>query len=81
VSNDDIKWIIDKLENMGDKQDKFSEVLTKLVMSLDSHVQKTNKIELELEPIKKHVIFVNNSVKLLTVLGSLVMGARHLGIF
>lgn len=81
MSNDDLKWIYDKLEAMAVKQDKHTEIMARLVAHLDENARRTKEIELELKPIKAHVQLVNAGVKVLSACGALVMGAHSLGLF
>lgn len=58
-----------KLDKMTDHLSAIDVTLAKQAVSLDVHIRRTELLEAELKPIKKHVDMVNGGIKLLSVIG------------
>lgn len=67
-----IDKVLEKLDKIDERVDRIDVTMAKQEVVLEEHVRRTNILEDELKPIKKHVNMVNAVVKILVVVGSLV---------
>jgi len=81
MTHDEMRWLREQLEKLQDKQEANTVVLSRLTISVEEHVRRTNLLEADIKPLKTHVAFVNATAKLLSVGGAAVMAAHSLGLF
>lgn len=72
--------ILDKLDRIEAIQTKQEVHLGKLTVSVEEHVKRTNLLEEDVRPIKKHVAMVEGALKLIALAGILatIVEAIHL---
>lgn len=72
--------ILDKLDRIEAIQVKQEVHLGKLTVSVEEHVKRTNLLEEDIRPIKKHVAMVEGALKLIALSGILatIVEAIHL---
>jgi len=70
--SDKIDRVLEKLDTLDGRVDNIDVTMAKQSVILDEHVRRTNILEEELRPIKKHVGMVNAIVKILIGVGGLV---------
>ena len=80
MSKDDFDWIRLMLEKIDDRQDEQALTLARLTVSVEEHVKRTNLLESELKPIKKHIDFVGMAVKAGSALIGVLVGLKSLGL-
>ncbi len=68
----DVKQVIDKLEVMDKRLDNIDITLTKQAKDLEYHILRTNILQDKIQPIEKHVIFINNATKIIIAIGSFI---------
>lgn len=75
------EWLAEELGKISDKQDKMQDVLVRNTAILDEHIRRTNLLEAEVKPIKKHVDIVQGSSKVAIAMFGLLATLKSLGIF
>lgn len=80
MSDDNLKWLKDALEKIEGRQHEHTETLTRLTVTVEEHVRRTNLLEVELKPIKAHVQLVNAAAKVLSIAGTIALTAHSLGL-
>lgn len=60
-----------KIDKMSDRQNDQAVTLERLTVSVEDHVKRTNLLEADIKPIKRHVAMVEGALKLLGILGVL----------
>lgn len=78
---DDLKWLKDALEKIENRQHQHTETLTRLTVTVEEHVKRTNILEEEIKPLKAHVQLMNTAAKVLSIAGTIALTAHSLGIF
>jgi len=66
------EMLFQKIEKMDSRLDDINVILAKQQASLDEHVRRTLLLENRMDPIEKHVSFVNAAFKLIVGAGTLV---------
>lgn len=79
MSNDD--RLYNTLEKMDQRLDNVDITLAKQSVVLEQHVKRTNLLEDEIRPIKKHVDRVNAIMWLMSGILTLLLAAKSLGLF
>lgn len=79
MSKDEFERILNKLDKIDSRQDDQAITLARLTVSVEEHVKRTNLLENELSPIKKHVDFVGSAAKVATMLVGFLVGLKSLG--
>ena len=72
--------IHEKLDVMGDKQGEMNATLVKQHESLKYHIKRTDLLELEIKPIKAHVMLMNSAAKVIAVGSAIALFFHKLGI-
>lgn len=94
MSDEKLDLILQKLDKIDDRQDIVEKTLIRHEMlherntlSLEEHIRRTelletklDSVELDIEPIKRHVVKVNAVIAVLGVLGAIILGLNELGI-
>lgn len=78
---DELQYIRAKVDRLDERLDSIDKTLTVNTTSLVEHVKRTNLLEQDMRPIKAHVALVNAAAKVLSVLFSILLGAKALGLF
>lgn len=80
-----MKLLIDKMDGLDGKIDKMDTrldsvdiTLAKQSVILDEHVKRSNMLEAQMEPVKKHVTMVNGVLKFLGIV-SILLGIATSG--
>lgn len=60
--------IEDKIDKISDRLNSIDVTLAKNTVSLEEHIKRTNLLEEEVKPIKKHVDMIEGALKLIGVL-------------
>lgn len=81
MNYDELQYIRAKVDRMDERLDSIDKTLTLNTQSLVEHVKRTNILEQKLEPVERHVALVNATAKVLSVLFSILLGAKALGLF
>lgn len=69
------------LEKIEARLDTLDVTMIKNTMSLEEHIKRTNLLEEDFKPVKKHVELVNTTAKIVSaVVGAAVVG-KQLGLF
>ncbi len=81
-----MKSLEEKIDKLDEKIDKISETLVRNTVSLEQHEYRTTlaeqrlgHVENDLKPIKDHVTFVKNAMKLLALVGSILLFCKQMG--
>ena len=77
----DNKRLEDKIDKLDGRLDKIDIKQAEMNQDLKYHIKRTDLIEAELRPIKKHVDIMNLLAKISSVVLSLVLAAKSLGLF
>lgn len=80
TSNDEVmKLVLSKLDKLDEKVDKTNDrlnsmdkTLVKQEENLKEHMRRTDLLEGDLKPIKKHVAVMNGAFKVLGICGTIV---------
>ncbi len=64
----DLDRLFEKIEKIDDRLSNIDLSLVRNTISLEEHVKRTNILEEEIRPIKKHVLMVEAIFKLIGVL-------------
>lgn len=86
------KRIEDKLDKQAEDLTHIKITLSENTHQLTEHIEgvkqtrvliqlKEDKLDARIEPIEKHVAFINNIAKFLSVVLSLALAAKHFGLF
>lgn len=59
-----------KLDKLSEKLSSIDKTLVAQHESLKEHIRRTELLEKDMEPIKKHVIMIQGGVKFLAILGT-----------
>jgi len=77
----DDQRIYDKLDKMDQRLDNVDQTLVKNTVLLDEHIRRTNILEEDFKPIKKHVALMNALAKIGSVGLGALLAAKQLGLF
>lgn len=69
------------LERMDERLDAMNIILAANTKSLEEHMRRTELLENEIRPIKSHVSLINAGAKILSVVLTLALAAKSLGLF
>lgn len=61
----DLNRIFDKIEKIDDKLETMDKSLLRNTITLEEHVRRTNLLENEVRPLKKHVVIVESIFKII----------------
>ncbi len=64
----DLDKLFDKIEKIDDRLNSIDLSLVRNTISLEDHIKRTNLLEDEIKPIKKHVLMVEAVLKLIGIL-------------
>lgn len=70
-----------KLDKIVDTLGQQAVTLERLTVTVEDHVRRTNILEADIVPIKKHVWMVNGALKFIGVIGILVAIAEGLAVW
>lgn len=73
--------LIRVLEKMEERLDNLDTTMVKNTLSLEEHVKRTNLLEEQIKPIKKHVDMVNAGAKIASAITGAALVAKQLGLF
>lgn len=73
-------WLKDELEKLSEKQDRMNETLIRNTATLEEHVRRTNLLEAEIKPIKRHVDVVQGAGKFTVAIAGLVATLKSIGL-
>lgn len=86
--NDRFDKLEEKIDKLDEKVDAINNTLTRNTSSLEKHEYRTtlaerrmDAIDKELAPLKDHMTFVMNVVKITAIVGSILMFAKQLELF
>lgn len=65
--------IQDKLDRIIDVQGKQETTLARLTVTVEDHVRRTNMLEDDIKPIKRHVAMVEGAMKLIGLLSMIAV--------
>lgn len=69
-----------KLDNIDQRLDNVDVTMARNTVLLDEHIKRTNLLEAEIKPIKRHMDMVNLLAKLMSGALGLLLAARQLGL-
>jgi uncharacterized protein YdcH (DUF465 family) len=69
----DFDRIFDKIEKIDDRLNNIDTSLVRQTVSLEEHIRRTNLLENEIKPVKRHVIMVESVFKFIGAI-SVVIG-------
>lgn len=70
-----------KLDKIVDTLGQQAVTLERLTVTVEDHVRRTNILEADMAPIKKHVWMVNGALKLIGLMGILAAVAEGLAVW
>jgi hypothetical protein len=74
--SDSQRW--DKLD---ERLDRIDATLIRNTVTLEEHVRRTNLLESDMKPIKRHVDLINAGAKIVSIVVAAALAAKSLGIF
>lgn len=72
------KAILEEIKKLDSRLDSIDITLAKQHVSLDEHIRRTELLENKVDPIEKHVVFVNAAFKILSAVGAIILGLAAL---
>jgi hypothetical protein len=76
--NDRLIAVLEKIEA---RLDTLDVTMVKNTMSLEEHIKRTNLLEEDFKPVKKHVELVNTASKIVSGVVGAAIVAKQLGLF
>ena len=73
MKDDDAERFFNKIEKIDERLSNIDVSLVRQTVSLEEHVRRTNLLENEIRPIKRHVLMVEASLKVVGLL-SIILG-------
>jgi endonuclease III len=70
-----------QLDRIEERLDGSEKILERNTLSLEEHIKRTNLLEEEFKPVKRHVEFMNAVAKVVSVAAGAAMMAKGLGLF
>lgn len=67
----DLERIFNKIDKMDERLNNIDTSLVRQTVSLEEHVKRTNLLEDEIKPIKKHIYFVNAVFRIIGLLSTI----------
>lgn len=67
---DDQSRLENKVDKILDRVGSIDVTIAKQQVSLNEHIKRTNMLEAELKPIKRHVYMIQGALKLIAALGA-----------
>lgn len=72
--NDDItKLVISRLDKLADKQEVQNVTLTRLTVSVEDHVRRTNILESRIKPMEEQFYLLRNGAIVIGAISGIVM--------
>jgi len=68
MSDDRLYRIEDKIDKISDRVSSIDKTLAEQHLSLKEHIKRTNLLEAEVRPIKKHVTMLQGAMRLIGAL-------------
>lgn len=67
-----LERVLDKLDKLDDRLDKLDLTLVRNTISLEEHSRRCDLLEKDLKPVKKHVLIIETSFKLIGALSVVI---------
>lgn len=77
----DTKRIVDQLDKMDQRLDNIDITLVRNTAQLEEHMRRTEILEQEFKPVKRHVETINLLAKIASGAGALALFFKQLGLF
>lgn len=68
---DDMKWLIERFDRLDKRLDEQGNTLTRLTVTVEEHVRRTNLLEAKVLPMARKVTMVEGVVGFLLLVASL----------
>ena len=72
MSDDRLNRIENKIDTLHDKVSSIDKTLAEQHISLKEHIKRTNLLEEEVRPIKKHVTMLQGAIKLVSLSAGII---------
>ena len=80
-NNEKLDRLDERLDSVDQRLASIDSTLVKNTVLLDEHIRRTNLLESELRPIKKHVEFINHIAKINSIVGTILLALKQLELF